>query len=124
MAAETKAQMERELDAYKKIQADMTKLIGSRTQLESQHTENSGVLEELNRLDEDANVFKLIGPALIKQDLVEAKANVSKRIEYIKGEMDRADGQIKSFESKIKDREQDLFKLQKRLTSLQPAAAS
>lgn len=34
-------------------------------------------------------VFKLIGPALIRQDLVEAKANVSKRLEFIGGELAR-----------------------------------
>ena len=28
-------------------------------------------------------MYKLIGPALIKQDVTEAKANVDKRIEYI-----------------------------------------
>lgn len=61
--------------------------------------------QELNRLDEDANVFKLIGPALIRQDLVEAKSNVSKRIEYIKAEMDRSDSQLKSLESKNKEKE-------------------
>jgi hypothetical protein len=65
-------------------------------------------MQELERLGEDANVFKLIGPALIKQDLVEAKSNVSKRLEYIKGEIERADTQIKSFESKSKQHEQEV----------------
>ena len=32
-------------------------------------------------------MYKLVGPALIKQDLVEAKSNVSKRVEYIQNEM-------------------------------------
>eukprot|EP00963_Diacronema_lutheri_P001613 scaffold102_cov340-Pavlova_lutheri.AAC.70 len=43
--------------------------------------------QELELLDDEANVYKLVGPALIKQDLVEAKSNVSKRVEYIKNEM-------------------------------------
>lgn len=64
--------------------------------------------QELNRLGDDANVFKLIGPALIKQDLIEAKSNVSKRIEYIKGEVDRVDGQIKSLEGKSKEKEAEV----------------
>jgi prefoldin beta subunit len=38
-------------------------------------------------VDEDGNVYKLIGPALIKQDAAEAKANVAKRIEFIKQEL-------------------------------------
>lgn len=53
-------------------------------------------------------MFKLIGPALIKQDQVEAKSNVSKRIEYIKGELERVDGQIKNLEGKCKDKEQEV----------------
>jgi hypothetical protein len=61
--------------------------------------------QELNRLEDDANVFKLIGPALIRQDLVEAKSNVSKRIEYIKNEADRSDSQLKNLESKNKEKE-------------------
>jgi prefoldin beta subunit len=40
-------------------------------------------LQELGRLDEDSTVYKQIGPAMIKQDLVEAQTNVSKRLEFI-----------------------------------------
>ncbi|VDM33238.1 unnamed protein product, partial [Toxocara canis] len=38
-------------------------------------------------LDDDATVYKLIGPVLVKQDLTEARQNVDKRIDYIKTEM-------------------------------------
>lgn len=38
-------------------------------------------------LEEDATVYKLIGPVLVKQDLAEARQNVDKRIAYIKTEM-------------------------------------
>lgn len=38
-------------------------------------------------MKEDANVYKLIGPVLVKQDLAEANANVRKRIEYISAEL-------------------------------------
>ena len=38
-------------------------------------------------LEDDANVYKLIGPVLVKQDLAEANANVRKRIEYISAEL-------------------------------------
>ncbi|KAK8481931.1 hypothetical protein V6N11_047884 [Hibiscus sabdariffa] len=43
--------------------------------------------QELDLLKEDANVYKLIGPVLVKQDLAEANANVRKRIEYISAEL-------------------------------------
>ena len=42
------------------------------------------VKEELDLADESTKVFKLIGPALVNQDLSEAKSNVEKRIEYIR----------------------------------------
>lgn len=43
--------------------------------------------QELDLLDNQNTVFKLIGPVLVKQDLDEAKATVGKRLEYINGEM-------------------------------------
>lgn len=51
-------------------------------------------------LDDDANVFKLIGPALIKQDPVEAKSNVEKRLEFIGHELSRLETQSKQLEEK------------------------
>lgn len=44
-------------------------------------------MKELDLLDEEANVYKLIGPVLVKQDLAEARANVKKRIDYISAEL-------------------------------------
>lgn len=38
-------------------------------------------------MEDDAGVFKLIGPVLVKQELLEVKNNVSKRIEFIKSDM-------------------------------------
>ena len=43
--------------------------------------------QELDLLDSTNTVYKLIGPVLVKQDLDEAKATVTKRLEYINGEM-------------------------------------
>jgi len=41
----------------------------------------------MQRLDADSNVYKLIGPVLVKQDQEEAKQNVQKRIDYITTEL-------------------------------------
>jgi chaperonin cofactor prefoldin len=38
-------------------------------------------------LAEDANVYKMIGPVLVRQDTLEARSNVSKRLEFIAGEL-------------------------------------
>ena len=44
-------------------------------------------LQELDVIEPEGNVYKLIGPVLVKQDLEEAKQTVRKRIEYITAEM-------------------------------------
>jgi prefoldin beta subunit len=43
--------------------------------------------QEFSNLKGHNTVYKLIGPALVPQEHTEAKANVEKRIEFIKGEM-------------------------------------
>ncbi len=44
-------------------------------------------MQEMDRLEEGANVYKMMGPVLVKQDVEESKQNVQKRIDYINGEM-------------------------------------
>ena len=60
--------------------------IEARKTFTQQATENEMVLEELKSLKEGANVYKLIGPMLAKQDVVEATSNVTKRLEFINAE--------------------------------------
>nr|GMD87810.1 prefoldin subunit 6 [Ipomoea batatas] len=57
-------------------------------------------LPELDLLNEEANVYKLIGPVLVKQDLAEARANVKKRIDYISAELKRLDATLQDLEEK------------------------
>lgn len=54
----------------------------------------------MNIVQDNANVFKLIGPVLVKQDPVEAKTNVEKRLDYIKGELKRTEAQLKGHEER------------------------
>lgn len=44
-------------------------------------------MQEFAKLTPNNNIFKQMGPVLVKQDQVEAKANVDKRLEFIAGEM-------------------------------------
>ena len=62
----------------------------------------------MNLLDEDATVYKLIGPALIKQDPVEAKSNVETRLELIKTELGRLESHAKSLEERRVQREKQV----------------
>lgn len=43
--------------------------------------------QEFSLLKDHNTVYKLIGPALVPQDQAEAKSNVEKRLEFIRGEM-------------------------------------
>lgn len=45
-------------------------------------------------------MYKLIGPALVRQDALEARANVKKRLEFIASELARLDSQLKALEEK------------------------
>ncbi|KOM26865.1 hypothetical protein LR48_Vigan325s003700 [Vigna angularis] len=81
--------------------------------------ENELVLKELDLLKEDANVYKLIGPVLVKQDLAEANANVRKRIEYISAELKRLDATVQDLEEKQNSKKDTILKLQQRIQSLQ-----
>ena len=67
--------------------SEFHKAVMKRQQLDGQLHENSAVKAELDLLKPGNEVFKLIGPVLVKQDLVEAKQNVAKRMEYINNEL-------------------------------------
>ncbi|KAK9823887.1 hypothetical protein WJX72_006190 [[Myrmecia] bisecta] len=113
-----------EANAYKQLQADVAKNHTARQQFIQQQQENDMVLKELEMLEEDANVYKLIGPALVKQDPVEAKSNVSKRLEFIRGELGRLDSQLKNYEEKQQKKGQQLAKMQTDIQALTQSAAS
>merc|ERR1712107_18875 len=70
-------------------QKEYSKVMSDRQTLDSQLSENKQVKEELDLAPEDGKIFKLIGPALVPQELGEARSNVEKRINYIAGELKR-----------------------------------
>ena len=58
------------------INLDMQLLHESLRTLTSQKSENESVLKEFESLEEEANIWKLTGPLMVKQDKGEAKTNV------------------------------------------------
>lgn len=44
-------------------------------------------LQEFKSLDDEANIYKLVGPVLLKQDKTEAVLAVDGRLEFIDNEM-------------------------------------
>lgn len=113
MAEEYKSKLDAEIKQYKQIQKDIQKSMSKRQQLDSQLNENTVVKEELDILNDKNEVFKFIGPILIKQDLVEAKDNINKRIKYINEEIKRTDDQLETLNKKQQDQRENVEKYQR-----------
>uniref|UniRef100_A0A2N9IZC2 Prefoldin subunit 6 n=1 Tax=Fagus sylvatica TaxID=28930 RepID=A0A2N9IZC2_FAGSY len=120
-------ELQREFETKSNDLSKLQKDIGKNHQVRKKYTiqlgENELVLKELDLLNEDANVYKLIGPVLVKQDLAEANANVRKRIEYISAELKRLDGTLQDLEEKQNSKRDAIIKLQDRIQSLQAGKA-
>ncbi|CAG8657033.1 21773_t:CDS:2 [Dentiscutata erythropus] len=87
MSLSLESRLEKVSEEYQKLQKDRANVIEARQKLDSQLQENELVEKEFKLLNDDSNIYKLIGPVLVKQDKPEATLNVSKRLEYIKSEM-------------------------------------
>ncbi|XP_068443011.1 prefoldin subunit 6 [Clinocottus analis] len=112
MAEAIQKKLKAEVEKYSQMQKDVSKSMSSRQKLETQLAENNIVKEELDLLDTTNTVYKLIGPVLVKQDLEEAKATVTKRLEYINGEIQRYETLLKGLEKKSEQHRELLSSLQ------------
>ncbi len=74
--------------------------------------------QELEILEDDAKVYKLTGPVLIKQDLSEARGNVEKRLDYIRAENERLEKASAELEKKQRDKQQGIIELQQKMMQL------
>ncbi|XP_061644265.1 prefoldin subunit 6 [Phyllopteryx taeniolatus] len=122
MAEVIQKKLNTELEKYTQMQKDVSKSMAARQKLETQLAENNIVKEELDILDSANTVYKLIGPVLVKQDLDEAKATVTKRLEYINGEIQRYDTLLKDLEKKSDQHRQLLSSLQQEFQKAQGLA--
>jgi prefoldin beta subunit len=80
---------EGEMKALQAINQKIAQLGEPRQKLVGQISENKMVQKEMEILEDEAVLYKLVGPVLVKQDLVDAKDNVRKRVEYYEKEMER-----------------------------------
>jgi prefoldin beta subunit len=69
-------------------------------------------------LEDDAKVYKLIGPVLVKQDLNEARGNVEKRLDYIRAENDRLEKKGEEMSKKYAAAQRDIIDLQQKMMAL------
>ncbi|KAF4549798.1 Prefoldin subunit 6-like protein [Elsinoe fawcettii] len=110
-------------DEYQDLQGELQGIVVARQKLESQQQENKSVQKEFEKLDDDANIYKLVGPVLLKQDTVEAKSTVDGRLEYIEKEIKRVEDQIKSIQDKSEAKKMEIIQLQSSLQQGQAGAA-
>jgi len=115
------AQMQEKVEKLQGLQKTQQKTLMARQTLDSQISENKLVKDELDGLEEDAKVFKLIGPALIRQENSDAKQNVNKRIDYISGELKRHDETLADLDKKQDELREELQTIQTQMQKLAQA---
>ncbi|EKD14998.1 uncharacterized protein L3040_003805 [Drepanopeziza brunnea f. sp. 'multigermtubi'] len=124
--AEAQQQLQALSDEYQKLQQDLQNSVNSRQKLESQQQENKAVQKEFDGLEEDANIYKMVGPVLLKQDKTEAVMAVNSRLEFIENEIKRIEKQISDTESKSDAVRQQIIQIQSegQLQAAQPQIAA
>ncbi|KEF62813.1 prefoldin beta subunit [Exophiala aquamarina CBS 119918] len=102
-------------EALQKFQDDLQSAIDARQTLEAQQQENKAVQNEFNSLAEDAGIYKLVGPVLLKQDKTDATAAVDGRLEFIGKEITRTEIRIKELQEGSEKKRIELLQLQQKL---------
>ncbi|CUS12265.1 unnamed protein product [Tuber aestivum] len=110
-------------DQFQALSKDMSSVVEARQKLDSQLEENKSVQKEFASLSDDAKIYKLIGPVLVKQDKSEAVMNVDKRLEFINSEITRLIGpnsariekQISDIQEKQERKKMEIIQVQTQL---------
>ncbi|KXJ90007.1 prefoldin subunit [Microdochium bolleyi] len=110
--AEVQAQLQNLSEEYQNLQQELQEAVQSRQKLEAQKSENEGVKQEFEGLKEGESIYKLVGPALLKQEKVEAESTVNGRLEFIGKELTRTEDQIKEVQNKLDKKKGEIIQLQ------------
>jgi prefoldin beta subunit len=94
---------------------DLQTTIDARQKLESQLQENKAVQKEFNNLDPDSNIYKLVGPVLLKQDKTEAVNAVNGRLDFIGKEITRTEARIKELQEGSEGKRMEIMQLQQKM---------
>merc|ERR1711990_380721 len=90
-------------------------------QFEAQLSETKVVLTELEILGEDAVVYKLLGPVLVKQDRDEALTTVKTRSNYMESELKKCESSMIEINKKLSREQSDLQDLHLKSQQIQKA---
>merc|ERR1712110_961704 len=115
MAPQLTEALERATDEYRAAQKELEQLMISQQQFLTQKHENDMVLKELQLLGDDSQVFKLVGPALVKKDTQESISNVQTRLDLINRELDRVKTRQADVEKKARESKEKVVQLQQTL---------
>lgn len=66
-------------------------------------------------MSDEAGIYKLVGPVLLKQDRTEAVGAVDGRLEFITKEINRTEGRIKELQDSAEKKRVALLQLQQKL---------
>ena len=69
--------------------AEYRKVVMNKQKMAEKKSENEMVMAEFKMLDDDANVFKMVGPIMAKQSLFDCKDLVQQRIKFCDKEVAR-----------------------------------
>lgn len=111
---------EEEVKKLRTMQKQIQELAKQREVLGTQKNENELVRRELDVIaaqpeGEKDQVFKLVGPVMIKQDLADARDTIAKRLEYIGKEIDSRQEQIKDLQQKAMQQQAIIQAMQAKL---------
>ncbi|KAJ5693021.1 prefoldin subunit 6 [Penicillium macrosclerotiorum] len=110
-------------DEYQQMQTELEGLVEARQKLESQQQENQGVQSEFAELDDESNIYKLVGPVLLKQDKSEAIMAVNGRLEFIEKEIKRIEKEIQDKQESSEKKRAEIVQFQSQVQQ-QAAEAS
>jgi prefoldin beta subunit len=92
------AAVDEEVTKYRSLEEDIIQKRGQLRHLLSQQNENEMVKQELGLLSDNAVVYKMVGPVLLKNELDDAKMTVNKRLEFISGEVKKVESSLEQME--------------------------
>lgn len=101
---------------------DLQTSVDARQRLEAQQAENKAVQKEFNGLDDEADIYRLVGPVLLKQDKSEAKSTVDGRLDFIGKEIARTEARIKELQQGSEKKRGDTFQLQQKIQAAAQAS--
>lgn len=78
-----------------KGQEQLRNLIEQKQKLDSQVNEINMAKEEIDLLESDAKVYKLVGPLLVAQDIKEVRETITGRLRYLNEKIEYYDKEIK-----------------------------